>query len=81
MVRHTSDERILDSIQALVGEEQYLYRQPQLSDHERERLGTIQVKLDQCWDWLRQRRALREFGLDPDHASVRPASVIEGYEQ
>jgi hypothetical protein len=81
MVRHTSDERILKSIQALVSEERYLYRQPALSDHDRERLGTIQIKLEQCRDWLRQRRALREFGLDPDRATVRPASVVEGYEQ
>ena len=81
MIRPTSDERILEGIQTLVDEEQYLYRQPQLSEGDRERLAVIQIKLDQCWDWLRQRRALREFGLDPDRAAMRPSSVVETYEQ
>jgi Protein of unknown function (DUF2630). len=63
-----------------VHEEQHLYQQVALSDEDRLRLGQIQVKLDQCWDWLRQRRALREFGLDPDDAAVRPASIVERYE-
>ena len=38
-------------------------------------------ELDQCWDLLRQRRALREFGRDPDQAKVRPPKVVENYEQ
>jgi hypothetical protein len=37
--------------------------------------------LDQCWDLLRQRRALRGAGRDPDEAHVRPAKVVENYEQ
>jgi hypothetical protein len=78
---HTSDHGILENIQNLVHEEQRLYQQAALSDDDRLRLGQIQVKLDQCWDWLRQRRALREFGLDPDGATVRPASIVESYEQ
>jgi hypothetical protein len=41
----------------------------------------VQVELDQCWDLLRQRRALREVGLDPSMAQVRPAQVVEKYEQ
>jgi hypothetical protein len=44
-------------------------------------LKKIQVELDQCWDLLRQRRAKREFGEDPNEAHVRPASVVEKYEQ
>jgi hypothetical protein len=39
------------------------------------------VELDQYWDLLRQRRALREFGADPDRAHLRPASVVEKYKQ
>jgi len=44
-------------------------------------LNSIQVELDQCWDLLRQRRALREFGKDPDRAQVRSRDVVERYEQ
>jgi len=55
-----------------VHEEQHLYGQEELSDHDQVRLEKIQVELDQCWDLLRQRRARREFGQDPDDAKVRP---------
>jgi hypothetical protein len=41
----------------------------------------VKVSLDQCWDLLRQRRALREAGLDPSAADVRRREVVEGYEQ
>ena len=46
-----------------------------------ESLNDIQVELDQCWDLLRQRRAFREFGEDPEQARVRPADVVENYER
>ena len=52
-----------------------------LSPDESEKLRTIEVALDQCWDLLRQRRARREFGEDPDGAAVRPAVEVEGYQQ
>jgi len=81
MAEHTSDEAVLGKIQSLVHEEQRLYGQDGLSDHDQVRLGKIQVELDQCWDLLRQRRARREFGQDPDGATVRPASMVERYEQ
>ncbi|MEY2582565.1 MAG: hypothetical protein QOE09_2414 [Ilumatobacteraceae bacterium] len=44
-------------------------------------LREIEVALDQCWDLLRQRRARRETGQNPDDAHVRPARVVEGYQQ
>jgi hypothetical protein len=44
-------------------------------------LDALKVSLDQCWDLLRQRRALREAGLDPDAAAARPIDVVEHYEQ
>jgi Protein of unknown function (DUF2630) len=81
MAQQTSDENVLGKIESLVHEEQRLYGQGDLSDHDQVRLGKIQVELDQCWDLLRQRRARREFDQDPDGASVRPASVVERYEQ
>ena len=46
---------------------------------EHARLRAIEIELDQCWDLLRQRRALRETGGDPRDAAVRPADEVEGY--
>jgi len=48
---------------------------------ERERLRSVEEALDQCWDLLRQRRARREFGENPEEAQVRPAAEVEGYQQ
>ncbi|MDQ1485188.1 MAG: hypothetical protein QOJ62_881 [Actinomycetota bacterium] len=50
-------------------------------DSELERLRAIEVTLDQCWDLLRQRRARRHAGEDPDQAAVRPEQIVEGYQQ
>jgi Protein of unknown function (DUF2630) len=50
-----------------------------VSDAEKARLNEIDVELDRCWDLLRQRRGLREFGRNPDEAEVRPAKVVENY--
>lgn len=52
-----------------------------LSPEEEEQLRSIEVSLDQCWDLLRQRRARRSAGRDPDEAQVRPASTVENYRQ
>jgi hypothetical protein len=77
-----NDKPIRNHIEALVREEHKLWDQKQaLSEAEHQRLETIKVELDQCWDLLRQRRALREFGADPDDARVRPPGVVEKYEQ
>ena len=46
---------------------------------EHQRLRLVEAELDQCWDLLRQRRALRETGGDPREAQVRPAGEVEGY--
>jgi hypothetical protein len=81
MAQHESDETVLGKIQSLVHEEQQLYGHRDISENDQVRLDRIQVELDQCWDLLRQRRARREFGQDPDDAKVRPASVVERYEQ
>jgi hypothetical protein len=81
MASDKGDSGVIGHIQDLVQEEQRLYQQGTLGDSEQVRLQAIKVELDQCWDLLRQRRALREFGDDPDRAKVRPASVVERYEQ
>ncbi|MGH7118815.1 MAG: DUF2630 family protein [Acetobacteraceae bacterium] len=74
------DRSILDHIQALAAEEERLYQESKLSQADRARLQTIGVQLEQCWDFLRQRRALREFGGNPEDAKVRPKGVVEKYE-
>jgi uncharacterized protein DUF2630 len=79
-----ADDEIHNRIEELVGEEHQLYERSAeggLSESEHRRLESIKVGLDQCWDLLRQRRALREAGSDPDAARVRDAEVVEGYEQ
>jgi hypothetical protein len=81
MAKESNDQPVLGHIDGLVKEEESLYAKGQLSDEDRGRLAKIKVELDQCWDLLRQRRALREFGGDPDQAKVRPAKVVEDYEQ
>ena len=80
-VAPTSDRSVMTQIQRLVEEEQTLYGHEALSTDDVARLEAVKVELDQCWDLLRQRRAKREFGDDPDKAKVRPASVVENYEQ
>jgi hypothetical protein len=74
-----TDDDILARINALVYEEKVL-REHETPD-DVERLATIEVALDQCWDLLRQRRALREFGRDPADAALRNSDVVENYEQ
>ena len=75
------DQSVRKHIETLVNEEHRLRGQESLSDPDHRRLENIQVELDQCWDLLRQRRALREFGKDPNQARVRPPEIVEEYEQ
>lgn len=79
-----TDEQIRQRIEQLVGEEHQLWdaeARGEASEHERQRLDELKVTLDQCWDLLRQRRALEEFGMDADVARTRSPEVVEGYEQ
>jgi hypothetical protein len=80
----STDQPILAHIQQLVEEEHRLFERGEhgmMGDSERQRLADVQVELDRCWDLLRQRRALRGAGRDPDEAQIRPAKVVEDYEQ
>ena len=78
-----TDSETLAYIRNLVAEEKDLRAQLQHRDisesEEHERLRRVEVELDQCWDLLRQRRALRETGGDPSAAAVRPPGEVEGY--
>jgi uncharacterized protein DUF2630 len=78
------DNQVLGQIDQLVAEEQELYEREshgRLEAGDHRRLEEIRVSLDRCWDLLRQRRAKREFGLDPDDAQPRSADTVEHYEQ
>jgi Protein of unknown function (DUF2630) len=77
------DRDILAEVNKLVAEEQELRTKVQHHEidetEENQRLRAVEVQLDQCWDLLRQRRALREAGQNPDQAAVRPPDQVEGY--
>lgn len=78
------DREVIGRIGALVEEEHELERSagPEGLDPDADaRRRDIEVALDQCWDLLRQRRARRATGVDPDEAKVRPAEVVERYQQ
>jgi hypothetical protein len=79
------DKQILHRISELVDEEHSLRTRAQSgqvgSAEEQARLQELEAALDQCWDLLRQRRAAREFGTDPEGAHARPADEVEGYLQ
>lgn len=81
MKDEAKDQSVLKVIQQLAAEEHQLYTHEALTDPDRERLAKINVELDQCWDLLRQRQALRDAGRNPDEAHVRPPEIVEGYEQ
>jgi len=78
------DMDIVRRISDLADEEHALERShtgEALSEGELERLRAVEVALDQCWDLLRQRRARRDAGTDPDDARARPTDIVEGYQQ
>ena len=81
MENQLGDQPVLNHIQRLVEEEHRLHDQRAHPLVDRKRLVQVQVELDQCWDLLRRRRALRDVGGDPDDAQVRPPEVVENYEQ
>ena len=79
-----NDAEIHGTIEQLVAEEHALWEREAAgtaTDSDRERLRQLTVSLDQCWDFLRQRRALREAGRDPDEAEARLPDVVERYQQ
>ena len=78
-----SDEDIQARIKGLIDQEHALRQRLSAGEisHEAEHadLARLEVELDQCWDLLRQRRARREFGQDPDETAVRDAGTVENY--
>ncbi|MFC5187645.1 DUF2630 family protein [Actinomadura harenae] len=80
-----NDKQILSRIDEFVAEEAELRDKLQKGElsqgEEQQRLRALEVELDQCWDLLRQRRARRDAGENPDEAAARPAGEVEGYLQ
>ena len=76
------DQEILGRINELAREEHELFEREshgQVTDADRQQLRQLHISLDQCWDLLRQRRARRAAGLNPDDAEIRDAGTVEGY--
>ena len=76
------DQDVIDRINQLAHEEHELFEkesQKGVSTEEKERLKWLEVRLDQCWDLLHQRRALRAAGRDPNEAQPRDENTVEGY--
>ncbi|MDP9294981.1 MAG: DUF2630 family protein [Actinomycetota bacterium] len=78
------DQAVEDRIDQLIEREHELRRHAEgrrLSDEEQVELHGLEVRLDQLWDLLRRRRALRSAGEDPRGAHLRSEDVVEHYEQ
>jgi Protein of unknown function (DUF2630) len=83
-----SDESIGNRIEALVAEEHELLHREEADSLDAERLEAdhrrlraVEIELDRCWDLLRQRRALRAAGGNPEEAHVRDSDTVERYLQ
>jgi Protein of unknown function (DUF2630) len=79
-----ADAQVHQTIEQLVSEEHELWDRGaagNATDADRRRLEQLKVSLDQCWDLPRQRRALSQYGRDPDNAIVGSEDVVEGYRQ
>lgn len=77
------DQKLLNRIDELVREEEDLLHRHEsdgLGPDDETRMAQLKVQLDQAWDLLRQRRALEQYGLDPDDASERDSDTVENYE-
>jgi Protein of unknown function (DUF2630) len=78
------DPQIHGTIEKLVAEEHELWERESAGnagEADRQRLDELKVSLDQCWDLLRQRRALRDAGRNPEDADVRRPEIVERYQQ
>lgn len=81
MENNTNDQSVMAHIKELTEKEEQLYGKPDLSEQEVKDLHTVKAKLDQYWDLLRQRRAFRDAGDDPNRAEMRSSDTIKNYKE
>ena len=81
MENKNEDGSVLSHITKLTEREEHLYGKENLTDADVQELHKIKLELDQYWDLLRQRRALRDVGEDPDNAEKRSGNIVENYEE
>ena len=75
------DISVVDHIRELTEKEEHLYGKAELTDQDVKDLHTVKSELDQYWDLLRQRRAFRDAGDDPDRAQMRSVDTIAHYKK
>jgi uncharacterized protein YjaG (DUF416 family) len=81
MANQNEDNGVLSHITKLTEREEHLYGKENLTDDDVKELNKVKSELDQYWDLLRQRRALRDAGENPNRAEMRPNDTIENYEE
>jgi hypothetical protein len=81
MEKNTEDKSVMAHIKELTEKEEHLYGKEDLTDQDVKDLHTVKSELDQYWDLLRQRRAFRDAGDDPNRAQMRSNDTIENYKE
>jgi hypothetical protein len=81
MENNAPDNSVLSHITKLTEREEHLYGKENLTDDDIKELHRVKSELDQYWDLLRQRRALRNAGENPNNAQMRSSDTIDNYEQ
>jgi hypothetical protein len=78
---NTQDNSVLSHITKLTEREEHLYGKESMTDDDIKELHKVKLELDQYWDLLRQRRALRDAGENPNQAEMRDSDTVENYEE
>jgi uncharacterized protein YjaG (DUF416 family) len=81
MEEKKEDNSVINHIRQLTEKEEQLYGKSELTDQDVKDMHTVKAELDQYWDLLRQRRAFRDAGQDPDRAAMRSNDTIDHYKQ
>lgn len=81
MEQNPQDKSVLTHIKELTEKEESLYGNPDLSEDDIKEMHRVKSELDQYWDLLRQRRAFRDAGDDPNRAKIRSSDIIENYKE
>jgi hypothetical protein len=83
--RHPDDEDLFAHIDELTARIDELHERSEedegLDAGDAVLIHDLRVERDRYWDLIRQRRAKRDAGLDPNEAELRSASTVESYLQ